>query len=203
MGHIERVQGAHHVSAPILLCTQIEMSGFSKMLLAEHKLVARAFQAADQAGARRVLLVSANPGDGKSHLAGCILRHAATVTDAQVRVQTLPALQDLGCDEDDAYLWVDGLTLLEEPGPRLLTPSVRASLHGALLIARGMATTRREIEECGQRLRALGLNPLGGIWNECDHPPASEALRGLRSSVSGWSRRLVPGALVRTARRSP
>jgi len=176
------------------------MPGLSKMLLTEHKLVASAFQAADLAGARRVLLVSANPGDGKSHLARCILRHATTVTDAGVRICTL---QDLGCHEDEGYLWVDGLTLLEEPGPRLLTPSVRASLDGALLVARGMATTRREIEECGQRLRALGLDPLGGIWNECDHPPASEALRGLRSSISDWSRRFMPGSFMRAPRRSP
>ena len=179
------------------------MSALSKMLLAEHKLVARAFQAADQGDARRVLLVSANPGDGKSHLAQCIVRHAATVTDAAVRVHNLTALQDPGFAPDDGYLWIDGLTLLDEPGPRLLTPSVRASLHGALLVARGMRTTRRDIEESGERLRALGLRPLGGIWNECDHPPAAEALRELRSSVSGWTRRLLPDALVRTVRRSP
>lgn len=178
------------------------MTRASQTQIAEHRTVARAFHAADQAKARRILLVSAHQGDGKSHLARCIARHARSVTDQPVELLGLEGAEPLSeCEQ--GYVWVDGLALLEGEGACALYPSFRASLDGALFVARGMATTRAELAECSERLEVLGVRLLGGVWNEYDHPPAAEALSEIKNEL--WKRPLgfLPGFLGRQFRRTP
>ena len=177
----------------------------SKTLRTEHGLVARAFHAADSADARRILLVSAHAGDGKSHLARCIARHASVVTDAPVLVQSF-AMQHLRAEGQHGpvhhgYVWVNGAALLEGEGPAALTPEVRAYFDGALLVARGMVTTRAEVADCADRLRILGMRMLGGVWNEYYCPPVAEAVRGIKASLFSWPPRLPPGVSTRQIRR--
>lgn len=172
-------------------------------IAAEHSLVARAFQAADQIDARRIVLVSAYRGEGKTHLSRCIERHASVVTDEPVAIVALDSGVTKSLREHDhGYVWIDGLTLLEGQGASMLTPSLRASIDGALLVVRGMATTRAEVTECAERLRVLEVPLIGGVWNERDHPPAPEALSKLRDDLRKWRRRMLPQFLSRQTRRS-
>ena len=176
------------------------MAASSQTHTAEHRLVARVFQAADQSNARRVLLASPYEGDGKSHLARCILRHSSVVTEEPSEVLALGAVES--SQDKKGYLWFDGLALLEGEGASALTPSIRASLDGAIVVVRGMATTRDELADCAERLQVLGLPLLGGVWNERDHPPADEVLSDLKSALRKWPSRRRPGFLNRQTRSS-
>lgn len=177
------------------------MSKSFKTLRAEHSLVAQAFHAAQAADARRILLVSAHTGDGKSHFARCIKQHASVVTDEPFQVQTFATLRPQEALEH-GYVWVDGVALLEGEGAAVLTPAVRASFDGALLIARGMVTTRADLNECADRLRILDMPVLGGVWNAVDCPPPAETIRAFREGLRTWPPRLPPGVLARQFRRS-
>lgn len=192
-------------SAPILR-TEAEVTTLPKTLRGEHSLVARAFRAAESADARRILLVSAHSGDGKSHFAGCIARHADAVTEKPVQVHSfaMPRLEAEGNHGHvhHGYVWVDGLALLEGEGPALLTPSVRAYFDGALLIARGMVTTRAQVADCADRLRNLGVRVLGGVLNEFHCPPPAEALRVIKAGLWTWPPRFPPGVFTLQIRRS-
>lgn len=163
--------------------------------------MAGAFHAASLANARRILLVSARSGDGKTQFARCILRHASAVTDLPVRVKTI-AMVDPHTESNHGYVWVDGLALLEGEGPAALTPAVRAYLDGALLVARGMLTTRAEVADCADQLRNLGVPVLGGVWNEFDCPPVAEALHNVRAGLWSWPPRFPPRVSARHFRRS-
>ena len=178
------------------------MTPSSQTHTAEHRVVARTFQVADQAKARRILLVSAHHGDGKSHLARCIARHASAVTEEPVEFRALQNRDPLPACER-GYTWLDGLALLEGEGACVLTPSFRASIDGAVFVARGMATTRAEVAECAERLKVLGVPLLGGVWNERDHPPAAEALSSVKSEISKRAPRFLPAFLTRQIRRLP
>jgi len=182
-------------------------------LRAEHGVVARAFHAAALAGARRILLVSAHSGDGKSRFADCILRHASVITDAPVGVQTLTSAwlqteeaQLYGGGQRDpyqhGYVWIDGLALLEGEGPAVLTPALRGSLDGAILVARGMVTTRAQVADCADRLRMLGVPLLGGIWNDLDCPPVAEVLRRITTGRWTWPPRWRTRQPTRQVQRS-
>lgn len=203
-------------SASILRIVAAVVSTSSKTLRAEHSLVARAFDTADSADARRILLVSAHSGDGKSYFARCLAQHATVVTDAPVRVQSLataelqagghgrgPSVEGDLVAYLNGYVWIDGLALLEGQGPAALTPSVRASIDGALVVVRGMVTTRAEVEDCADRLRSLGVPVLGGVWNESDYPPVAEAVRSIGAGLWSWPPRLPPRMSARQFRRSP
>jgi hypothetical protein len=163
--------------------------------------VARAFHAADSADARRILLVSARSGDGKTHFAQCILRHASVVTDAPYQVKAF-ATRDPREESNHGYVWVDGVALLEGEGPAALTPSVRSSIDGALLVVRGMVTTRAQVADCADRLSALGVRVLGGVWNEFDCPPPAETLRIIKAGLWTWPPRFPPGVFTRQIGRS-
>jgi len=165
----------------------------------EHRLVARAFQTAKAAQARRILLASARTGDGKSHLAGCIERYASVVTDEPFEVETLNS-RSPRAEQTKGYVWVDGVALLEGEGAAVLTPSIRASLDGALLVARGMVTTRAELRECADRLRVLGMPVLGGVWNDVACPPPRETVRAFADGLRSWPPRLPPGVFIRHLR---
>lgn len=178
------------------------MTRSSQTQIAEHRTVARAFHAADQAKARRILLVSAHNGDGKSSLARCIARHASSVTDEPVELRELRTSEPLP-ESDRGYTWVDGLALLEGEGACALFPSFRASLDGALFVARGMATTRAELTECAERLEVLGVRLLGGVWNEQEHPPAAEALSAIKGDFRKRPLGFLPAFLSRQFRRTP
>jgi Mrp family chromosome partitioning ATPase len=170
-------------------------------LRAEHSLVARAFQSARGANARRILLVSARSGDGKSHFARCIQRHANVVTNEPCEVQSFSPRWP--ADENGkGYVWVDGVALLEGAGAGVLRPSVRASFHGVLFVARGLVTTRAELAECGERLRTLEMPVLGGIWNSFECPPPAEAVRAFKEGLRTWPPRFPPGVFARQTRRS-
>jgi chloramphenicol 3-O-phosphotransferase len=172
-----------------------------KTLRAEHSLVAQAFHTAHAANARRILLVSAHTGDGKSHLAKCIQQHASVVTDEPFQVLSFATL----CPQEEidyGYVWVDGVALLEGEGAAVLTPAVRASFDGVLLIARGMVTTRAELAECADRLRTLDMPVLGGVWNAVDCPPPAEVVRAFREGLRTWPPQLPPGVFARQFRRS-
>lgn len=171
------------------------------MQRAEHSLVARAFQVAQSADARRILLVSAHSGDGKSHFARCIQRHAGVVTDEPFEVASFTTLRPQQ-EIDYGYLWVDGVSLLEGEGAAALTPAVRASFDGALLVARGMVTTRAEVADCGDQLRILGMRLLGGVWNELECPSPAETLHSIKAGLRTWPPRFPPGVIARQFRRS-
>jgi len=172
-----------------------------RTLRAEHSLVARAFHSAQDADARRILLVSARSGEGKTHFARCIQRHASVVTDEPCEVQNFSS-RWLADESRTGYVWVDGVALLEGAGAGVLTPSVRAPFDGAFFIARGLVTTRAELGECGERLRALDMPVLGGIWNSFECPPPAEAVRALKEGLRRWPPRLPPGVFARQTRRS-
>lgn len=163
--------------------------------------MARAFHATRAANARRILLVSALPGEGKTHLAYCILRHAAVATDEEVQVRALESLRPK-METPTGYIWIDGASLLEGEGAAALTPAVRAWFHGALFVARGMVTTRAQVMDCADQLRILGIDVLGGVWNEIDCPPPAETVRSLKKGFLTWPPRLPPGVLARQFRRS-
>jgi len=193
------------LSAPILR-TQTAVVISSKTLRAEHSLVARAFHAAESADVKRILLVSARSGDGKSHFAHCILRHASVVTDAPVQVRTfkIPELQaESGHGHvHNGYVWVDGVALLEGEGPSALIPCVRAYFDGALIVVRGMVTTREQVADCADQLRILGVRVLGGVWNEFHCPPPAETLRAIKAGLWTWPPRFPPGVFTRQIHRS-
>jgi len=159
--------------------------------------VARAFHTAQAANARCILLVSARSGDGKTHFADCIKRQASAVTTEQSEVLTFEAMRDAtqpgpwqpGPDRR-VFRWIDGVALLDGAGTLALTPALRASFDGALLVARGMVTTRAEAEYCAKQLGILGIPVLGGVWNTFDCPPPSEVIRGFFSGMWRWPRRL-------------
>jgi len=170
-----------------------------QLLRAEHRLVARAFDVAQAAGARRILLVSARTGDGKSHFARCVQRHASAVTDEPFEVWPFGPPQ-ARAESSAGYVWVDGVALLEGDGAAVLAPAVRASVDGALLVARGMVTTRAEVADCAALLRTLGMRVLGGIWNDSDCPPPAETLRTIRAGLRTWPPQLPPGVFTRQFR---
>jgi hypothetical protein len=156
-----------------VLRTELRVKTNFKILREEHRLVARAFQTAEGAQARRILLASPRTGDGKSHLAECIERYANLV-----------------------------MAGLEGEGAAVLTPSIRASLDGALLLARGMVTTRAELRECADRLRVLGMPVLGGVWNDVACPPPMETARDFANGFRTWPPQLPPGVFARRLRGS-
>ncbi len=175
-------------------------TSFTK-LRAEHSLVARAFHDAQAADARRILLVSARTGDGKTYFARCVQRHASVVIDEPCEVQTFSP-RWLAEESSHGYVWVDGVALLEGAGAAVLTPSVRSWFDGVVFIARGMVTTRAELTECAERLRNLEMPVLGGIWNSYDCPPPAEAVRAFKEGLRTWPPRFPPGVLARQIRRS-
>ncbi len=204
--------GADRHSAPILRYTlvlprEVDVTSSAKLLREEHSLVARVFGAAQSANAHRILLVSAHSGDGKTHFARCIQRHASAVTNETSMVQSFTAPLSKAELEPTAepahgYVWVDGLALLEGEGAAALTPSVRANFDGALLIARGMTTTRAQVAACADQLRVLGLPMLGGVWNELECPSPAETLRRIKAGLRTWPPQLPPGVITRQLRRS-
>jgi hypothetical protein len=149
-----------------------------KTVREEHKLVARMFQAARSADARRILIASAHSGDGKSHLGRCIQHYASLVSDEAIFVRSF-SKQQWETRDNDAYVWVDGLALLENEGAAKLSPTIRSSLDGAIIVARGMHTTRAQLRECAEALRGVGIPLLGGVWNELSSPSPRESLAGL------------------------
>ena len=188
-------------SVPILrtlakLRTETNVKPKFETLREEHKLVARAHQAAQASNARRILLASPRSGDGKTHLADCIERYASVVSDEHFEIRPLAA-QPWRKEQPDGYVWVDGVALLEAEGAVALTPAVRASLDGALLVARGMLTTREELRECADRLRVLGVPVLGGVWNEFGCPSPVETVRAFVDGLRSWPPKLPPGVFVR------
>ena len=185
-------------SDPILL-TQDGVSRSPQLLRAEHRLVARAFNAAQAADARRILLVSAHLGDGKTHFARCVQRHASAVTDEPFEIEPFGPPRPRS-ESSNGYVWVDGVALLEGDGAAVLAPAVRASVDGALLVARGMVTTRAEVADCAAQLRTLGMRVLGGIWNDFDCPPPAETLRTIRTGLRTWPPQLPPGVFTRQFR---
>lgn len=184
-----------------LLRTEAKVKPKFETLREEHRLVARALQTAEAAKARRILLASARTGDGKTHLARCIERYASVVTDEPFEVETFDSPSSRS-EQAGGYVWVDGVALLEGEGAAALTPSIRASLDGALLVARGMVTTRAELRECADRLRVLGMPVLGGVWNDVACPPPSETVRAFADGLRTWPPRLPPGVFVRYLRGS-
>ena len=184
-----------------LLRTEARVKAKFKTLREEHRLVARAFQTAQAANARRILLASARTGDGKSHLARCIERYASVVTDEPFEVDFFERGSPRA-NPVDGYVWIDGVALLEGEGAAALTPSIRASLDGALLVARGMSTTRAELRECADRLRVLGVPVLGGVWNDVACPPPTETALAFANGLRTWPPRLPPGVFVRRFRGS-
>jgi hypothetical protein len=170
-----------------------------QLLRAEHRLVARAFHAAQTAGARRILLVSAHVGDGKTHFARCIQRHASAVTAEPFEVEAFGPPKPRA-ERSTGYVWVDGVALLEGDGAAVLAPAVRASVDGALLVARGMVTTRAEVADCSAQLQVLGLQMIGGVWNDSDCVPPAETLRSFREGLLSWPPQLPPGVLPRQFR---
>jgi hypothetical protein len=185
-------------SDPILL-TDDWVSRSPQLLRAEHRLVARAFHAAEAVGARRILLVSAHSGDGKTHFARCVQRHASAVTDEPFEVEAFGPPRP-SAERSTGYVWVDGVALLEGDGAAVLAPAVRASVDGALLVARGMVTTRAEVADCAAQLRVLGMQVLGGVWNDSDCAPPAETLRAFREGLRTWPPQLPPGVLPRQFR---
>ncbi|MFW2388172.1 MAG: hypothetical protein ACN4G0_07545, partial [Polyangiales bacterium] len=167
----------------------------------EHSLVARALHAAQSADARRILLVSPHTGDGKTHFAGCLQQHASLVTDEPLQVQSFTTLQPQP-KLDHGYVWVDGVSLLEGQGAAVLTPAVRSSFDGALLIARGMGTNRAEVAECAEQLRILGMPMIGGVWNELECPTPAETFRTIKAGLRTWPPKFPPGVITRQFRRS-
>lgn len=170
-------------SAPILrifltLRTEPNVKPKFETVRDEHKLVARMYQAAREADARRILIASAHSGDGKSHLGRCIQHYASLVSDEAIFVRSF-SKQQWETRDTDAYVWVDGLALLENEGAAALSPSIRSSLDGAIIVARGMHTTRAQVRECAEALRGVGLPVLGGVWNELSSPSPRESLAGL------------------------
>ncbi len=193
-------------SVPILrmfrpLRTESRVKNKFETLREEHKLVARAFQSAEQANARRILLASARTGDGKSEFARCIERYAHVVSDQPIRVCSFSA-QRWQEEPSEGFVWVDGVALLEGGGAAALTPAVREHLDGALLIARGMVTTREQLRECAERLRVLGMPVLGGVWNDVACRPPLETLQAFVDGFRTWPPKLPPGVFVREARSS-
>ncbi len=176
------------------------MSSSSKTYIEEHGLVASAWQAARLANARRVLLVSAHSGDGKTHFTRCVLRHWSTISDYPVRIETFPFIEPSSASE--SVIWIDGLALMEGQGPSALSPRVRGSIDAALFIARGMVTTRAEAAECADRLSKLDVPLLGGIWNEFDCAPVDKAVRKIWSNFFSWPPRFPHSISSSSAERS-
>lgn len=85
-------------------------------------------------------------------------------------------------------------------GAAVLAPAVRASVDGALLVARGMVTTRAEVADCSAQLQVLGLQMIGGVWNDSDCVPPAETLRSFREGLRSWPPQLPPGVLPRQFR---
>ncbi|MEM7434226.1 MAG: hypothetical protein AAF436_03670 [Myxococcota bacterium] len=188
------------------------MSKSLETLREEHGLVARAFHTAQAANARTILLVSARSGDGKTHLAGCIQRQASAVTNEPSEVLSFKAMRSAlepGAWQASppvrkGYRWVDGVSLLDGAGTLALTPALRSAFDGALLVARGMETTRADAAYCAKQLGILGIPVLGGVWNSFDCPPPAEAARMFVAGLAKWPPRLPPGVLFRQLfRRSP
>ena len=184
-----------------LLRTEARVKPKSKTLREEHQLVARAFRTAQDAQARRILLASARTGDGKSHLARCIEQYGDVVTDEHFEVAALSSRSSRP-EAEKGYVWADGVALREGEGAAALTPAIRATLDGALLVARGMVTTRAELRECAERLRVLGMPVLGGVWNDVACPPPMETVRAFANGFRTWPPRLPPGVFVRQIRGS-
>ena len=182
-----------------LLRTEARVKPKFKTLRKEHQLVARAFRTAQDAQARRILLASARTGDGKSHLARCIEQYGDVVTDEHFEVAALSSRSSRP-EAEKAYVWADGVALREGEGAAALTPAIRATLDGALLVARGMVTTRAELRECAERLRVLGMPVLGGVWNDVACPPPMETVRAFANGFRTWPPRLPPGVFVRQIR---
>ncbi|MGB5285772.1 MAG: hypothetical protein WCB63_06180 [Polyangiales bacterium] len=177
------------------------MSKSTNTLRMEQSLVARAFHTVQSADARRILLVSAHSGEGKTHFAQCIARHASTVTDEPIQVEVFATAPPLA-ERTHGYVWVDGVSLLEGQGAAALTPSVRASFDGALLVARGMVTTREQVANCADELSIRGVRVLGGVWNEFDCPPPAQTLRMLKAGLWRWPPPFPRRAFTRQTRRS-
>lgn len=185
-----------------ILPREFRVNKSSKVLRAEHSLVASAFHTVQAANARRILLVSAHAGDGKSRFARCIQRYASVVTDEPCTVVSRSSVRLPQGPMEHGYLWVDGLALLEGEGGAVLSPAVRASLDGAVLIGRGMATTRNELAECAGQLRDLNIPVLGGVWNAVECQTPVEMARAFREGLRQWPPQLPPGVFARQFRRS-
>lgn len=166
--------------------------------------MASAFHTAQAASARCILLVSARSGDGKTHFSRCLQRHADVVTDEpfQVLPFSVTSTWSEPVHRDSGYLWVDGVSLLEGEGAAVLTPVVRASFDGALLVARGMVTTRAQVAECASQLRTLDMPVLGGVWNSLECPGPAETIHAFKAGLRTWPPRLPPGVFARQIRRS-
>ena len=178
------------------------MSTSSEVRRAEHRLVARAFHIVQAANARRILLVSPHDGDGKSRFARCIQEYASAVTEEPCQILSRSSVRVPLEPMERGYFWVDGVSLLEGEGAAVLFPAVRASFDGAVLIARGMVTTRKELAACAAQLRDLDMPVLGGVWNAIESPTPAQMARAFRQGLLRWPPQLPPGALARQFRRS-
>jgi len=148
-----------------------------RQLLAR-RLAVHVSAAVRKSGCKCVLLTSPNRGDGKSafiELLGAELEHFS-----QVPFRVLAADQLMQYDPDmmpeDRVVLVHGPAMLEGEEILNLRDDWIAAFDGAIVLVMGRKTHRRDLRRALDWLQAVGIEPIGLVYNEFMAPPLSARL---------------------------
>ncbi len=161
-------------------------------LLAGRLLAEGVAAAVERTGARRLLVVSARRGDGRTHL----IETLEAMVDDQQAGRTGQAWSFLTLAEaaargpgticEGCRLVIDGPALLDGDGAIGLEPGWLEVVDGVIVVLLAGRTTEAELALVRARLEALQLPLLGAVWNERHDQGFGKALSRLRQRA--WSR---------------
>jgi len=176
------------------------MNPDAQCALAEQHLAARLLYCAQQAGACIVLVTSAHRGEGKTHLLEVLARRAPRISAHTLATGPANHLyRELESGRLVADLcFMECPALLDDPEGDDPNPALWGAVDGAVIVALGHTTTRADLRTCQERLKALGVRPLGVVWNEHEHPPPDVLWQTiLRRITQWWPGRRQRAALLR------
>lgn len=187
----------------VALSLVVSTSAHETTALDEHHLAARLIRCAKEAGACLVLVTSPHPGVGKTHLLQLVERCGPRICTERLAVGPAKELLDkLERGDGDADIWfLEGPALLDPNGALSMDPALWRAIDGAIVVAMGHVTTREDLRACNERLSALGVRPIGVVWNERDHPSISRFWSDAKARLVGMfqSRRAAAGVTAEKA----
>lgn len=145
-------------------------------------LADRAGHAIASAGARRVVVVSARPREGRTRVVSELVpRLRERLGDVKsVRASELARLAPSAIDAD--VLVIDGPALLAGEGSAAIPDAWWKAIDGALVVVMARETREDELAEVAETLEVRTVPVLLVVWNELVHPPVRQAL------AEGWRR---------------
>jgi hypothetical protein len=147
--------------------------------LVARKLAVQLCAAVEASGKRVILVTSPNADEGKTFLMRLVGPELERVAPNRFRVLGASELENENPwhAPDDRVLLVDGPPMLEGDGFLELRKGWVSAFEGALIVVMKRRTTRVELEETVDWLKAAKIPPLGVVWNEWACPTLRNRLQ--------------------------